>query len=273
MSRPKTLQNAGVLEAVEDTRVLDPLSEVTRRERKALLLVSLMALAISVGGLVPSEIQALGITLSQAERDSILVLISLSILYLLAGFWIYTLADLRSRDLAIALGRQKISPDLASEMSTVPERFKTIIDSKDFGNFTTDPEIKKFFSVIEELKLVDQIWTAGTFRVAFDYYLPVFVGLVAIAMSLFEARELMSARLIGYATTLVVTIIGTLQVIRKRKRMISSVKNLKSPWYMWRIKRGIKRLKELDPQSPKYDKLGKKLQGLAEKHISGPPLS
>ena len=78
-----------ILEAFLDPRVLDPLSEVTRRERKALLIASLIALAISLGGLIPTEIQALGVKLSPPERDSILLLIALSVIYLLGGFSIY----------------------------------------------------------------------------------------------------------------------------------------------------------------------------------------
>jgi hypothetical protein len=272
MTKTQTPQNAGILEAVADPRVLDPLSEVTRRERKALLLASLMAFAISVGGLVPNEIKALGITLSQTEREAMLVLVSLLILYLLAGFWVYSLADLRSRNLAIALGRQKISPDLAAEMSTAQERVRTIIGSKDFQHLTADPEIKRFFSISEELKLASRVRTVGTLRVAFDLYLPVLVGLAAVAVSLSEARGLMAACLIAFVTTFVVAGIAVVQGIRGRKRIISFIRNRRSRWYQWRLNRGMKRLKELDPQSAENAELRDKLKRLLEKSISNPPV-
>ena len=272
MMKTQTPKNAGILEAVADPRVLDPLSEVTRRERKVLLLASLMAFAISVGGLVPTEIEALGITLSQTQRDAMLVLVSLSILYLLAGFWIYSLADLRSRNVAIALGRQKISPDLAAEMSTARERVKTIISSKDFKHLTSDPEIKRYFSISDDLKIANRVRTVGTLRVAFDLYLPVLVGLASVAVSLSEARGLLAARLIALVTTFLVAGITVVQGICGRKRIISFIRNHRSKWNRWRLDRALKRLKELDPQSPQNAELRDKLKNLLKKSISSPPV-
>ena len=271
MTKTQTAQDSGILEAVSDPRVFDPLSEVTRRERKALLLASLVAFAISVGGLVPTEIQALGIKLPQAERDTILILVSLSILYLLAGFLIYSLTDLRSRNLAIALGSHKISSDLAAEMSTAPERIRALIGSEDIKHLTAHPEFKRFSSISEEIKLASRIRIYGTLRVVFDLYVPVLVGLVAATVSLYEARGLRAARIIAFVIVFLVASVAVVQGIRKRNQMISLLKKLRSRWYQWRLNRRQKRLKKLDLQSTEYAKLRDKLKRLLEKSISRPP--
>lgn len=77
-----------------EREIIDPLSEVTRRERRLLLIVDVVLLAIVLGNLVPTQVQALGISVSKAERGSLLLLLMSVDLYLLVAFWIYGRADL-----------------------------------------------------------------------------------------------------------------------------------------------------------------------------------
>lgn len=72
----------------------DPLSEVTRRERKALLGTSVLAVALVKAGLLPTEITALGVTLAASDQKALLVLLGFVILYFLGAFLLYGGSDL-----------------------------------------------------------------------------------------------------------------------------------------------------------------------------------
>jgi hypothetical protein len=78
---------------VTDVPLSDPLSEVTRRERRLLLAVSVIGLFVSYSGIVPTKVDALGIELSSTDQRSFLTLLALVIVYLLIAFVIYGFAD------------------------------------------------------------------------------------------------------------------------------------------------------------------------------------
>jgi hypothetical protein len=255
------------LEAFLDPRVLDPLSEVTRRERKALLIVSLIALAITFGGLVPTEIQALGVKLSPPERDSILLLIALSVIYLLGGFSIYAWADWRSRSLAIALGRYRIPLDIDSKAASGQQRFNAIIEAKDYERLTSDPEIRRLFSISEDMRLVQRARVTGTWRAVFDLVVPILVGLAALGSSLYSARGLLSARIIGFVSAGLLALFILLGLWQVRKRITSFIKHQRNQWYKWRSDRISKRYRALEPTSARYAKLYKKDRKLFHKRL------
>jgi hypothetical protein len=73
--------------------VRDPLSDVTRKERRLLLGVSLIGFALVYGRLIPDKISALGIEINPSNQKSLLLLILLVTLYFFAAFIIYALAD------------------------------------------------------------------------------------------------------------------------------------------------------------------------------------
>ncbi len=77
----------------KDLVAYDPLSETTRRERKALLGLSIMAIALVKVPLVPEKIGALGIELTLSNQQNFLVIYSLVLFYFLSAFFIYALTD------------------------------------------------------------------------------------------------------------------------------------------------------------------------------------
>jgi len=77
----------------EVVRVTDPLSAHTRSLRKLLLISSVVAAAVAKAGLVPTQISALGLQFSQADRGSILWLIGAVVLFALVSFLVVALAD------------------------------------------------------------------------------------------------------------------------------------------------------------------------------------
>ncbi|HVF60811.1 MAG TPA: hypothetical protein VNJ70_13470 [Thermoanaerobaculia bacterium] len=78
---------------VEKLRVSDPLSEVTRRERKALLAVSAVGVAIVRTHLLPTKIVALGVDFSSTNQNALLNILALIIGYFVLAFLIYASSD------------------------------------------------------------------------------------------------------------------------------------------------------------------------------------
>jgi hypothetical protein len=67
----------------------DPLSDVTRKERRLLLGMSVIGIAVVKTGLLPEKISALGIDFSETNQKSLLIVFSLVTIYFLAAFMIY----------------------------------------------------------------------------------------------------------------------------------------------------------------------------------------
>jgi uncharacterized membrane protein len=79
-----------------DALLGDPLSSVTRRERRLLLGVSIFSIAMVKTGLVPSKISALGIEFANTDQRSILCIMALIGFYFLFAFLIYAASDFLS---------------------------------------------------------------------------------------------------------------------------------------------------------------------------------
>lgn len=71
----------------------DPLGEITRKERRNLLIAGTVGVLVAKAGLVPSKISALGIDLSAPAQDAFVMLVGLVIVYFLCAFIIYGVSD------------------------------------------------------------------------------------------------------------------------------------------------------------------------------------
>jgi hypothetical protein len=71
----------------------DPLQEITRKERKALLWVSTLGIIIAHTGLVPTQITALGLVFTAKKQTAWYVILSLINLYFLISFSLYCAVD------------------------------------------------------------------------------------------------------------------------------------------------------------------------------------
>jgi hypothetical protein len=77
----------------EELRLRDPLNEVTRKERRFLLGLSLISILVAKTGLMPTKISALGIECTRADQNTILWVMILLVLYTLVAFVIYGIPD------------------------------------------------------------------------------------------------------------------------------------------------------------------------------------
>lgn len=76
-----------------DLVAYDPLSEVTRRERKALLGVAVVGIALAEVPLVPTKLSALGLEFSTMNQRAFLALYAVVVTYFLIGFFVYAFTD------------------------------------------------------------------------------------------------------------------------------------------------------------------------------------
>ena len=74
-------------------KIIDPLSEVTRKERRALLGVSALGMAMSATGLIPTKISALGIEFPPTEQASFVWAITGVVFFYLIAFIVYAWSD------------------------------------------------------------------------------------------------------------------------------------------------------------------------------------
>src|SRR5687767_6983866 len=99
-------------------RVRDPLSEVTRKERRALLAAALLGVAISQTGLLPTEISALGVTFGSTDQKALLIVLATVTGYFLLAFVIYAASDFVAWRLAL---RQSLREAILKRRPVDPE--------------------------------------------------------------------------------------------------------------------------------------------------------
>lgn len=71
----------------------DPLKEVTRKERRALLAVSIAALIVAKTGILPGKIESFGIELPATDKPTVLLIFAGVVAYLLIAFIVYAVSD------------------------------------------------------------------------------------------------------------------------------------------------------------------------------------
>ncbi|MGZ8379048.1 MAG: hypothetical protein ACXW0Z_17615 [Gemmatirosa sp.] len=99
-------------------RLADPLTAVTRAERKALLGTSAIGLVVVWTGLVPSKISALGVDFSATDQRALLRALAAIIGYFLVAFLSYSANDIvawRTAFYDAAVGIIKEGPRLTEE--------------------------------------------------------------------------------------------------------------------------------------------------------------
>jgi hypothetical protein len=74
----------------------DPLSQVTRNERRMLLAISVLSIFIARTGLVPTKISALGIDLEKTDQQAFLLVMALVVAYFVIAFVLYGMTDFLS---------------------------------------------------------------------------------------------------------------------------------------------------------------------------------
>jgi hypothetical protein len=174
-------QKPTLLDAVDDPTVTDPLTEVTRRERKGLLTASGVGLVLSAGGLVPQQIEAVGLTITPQEQ-SLLYIIGGIIGYFLVAFSVYAWADLKRRETRALLLRERVRPVVDEAMTAYKKTDAQLKRGKpsDVEGVLKDPTFLRVAALSEHAKFSQRVQRVAAIRIIVDIYLPVVVGVTSM---------------------------------------------------------------------------------------------
>lgn len=166
-------------EKSEDPLIIikDQLSEVTRKERKFLLLFSVIAFIVIRLGIIPTKINALGIEFTLTNQNNLFLILALILAYFLFAFIIYSFSDYL---------KWKIEAKKSSEslFNYKPLDLSGKINSRkiDSEYKILDTAIKEF----EEYHLIYYFKSRVTFRTRrfFDYIIPILIGILVLIETL-----------------------------------------------------------------------------------------
>jgi hypothetical protein len=80
-------------ENFQDILLSDPLGDATRKERRSLLIISIIGITITKTGLVPSKISAIGIEFAETDKQTLLAILAIVTFYFLIAFLVYAISD------------------------------------------------------------------------------------------------------------------------------------------------------------------------------------
>lgn len=198
------------LDSVEEPSVTDPLSEVTRRDRKALLAACIVGLSISAGGLVPERIETFGITVSAQQEDSLLYILAGVICYFLLAFGVYAWADLKHRDAVAAKHRERLRP-VIQEATAASRRTQEQLkkrEDKEVQDTLNDPNFMRLAGLSDQMKLAQRVNRVGTIRILVDVYFPMVAGITAAVVVWSSTTRFPGWSIVGGGTLVAATASG-----------------------------------------------------------------
>lgn len=256
------MEKSPFVDSVRDPTVVDPLSPVSRHERKALLAASLLAIALTTGGLTPKRIPVLDIELSSAETVNLYFLLTGVLLYYITGFYIYGQADLRRRSAIMSADRV---PAIA-EASALLEKYK----DKQVPTAADLAALEGLARVSEQARLASRVSRAGKVRVAFDFYLPLIVGLVSVSLVLAETWSHPWARIVTGVVASLSVLLVTYLLWRERKRLVHFAAVRRHRIRHWQFNRLAARFKVTPSGTPEHAALAERLKRALAESLKGP---
>lgn len=243
---------------------VDPLSDVTRRERKNLLLVSFISLAVTLGNLVPQEITALGIKVSPSEQRNLFLLLASAVLYLMGAFIFYGHAEFQrwQANLSTVLRlRRAAGEEIRKSLS---EQSKSKSDARSSKFFAPDQMDRLMIAAqaADDLKQSDRFIGAARRRLWFEYSVPLLTGVWALILLLQDSTGIDFLRGPAdfavanplWASMLVLLALVSSALVLGRKQIGAAKRRLKR----FRDKWEHKRLMRLSSKYQKYPEGSKK---------------
>ena len=173
--------------SLKELLVQDPLSQVTRRNRRWLLSISLVGAIMGLTDLVPTKIPSLGLLFSDADRGALLFIVAILIVYLAVAFLAYGLTDFLAwwRQIASAAIRESVA-EFADDLHGLPREddFPTLEAQYEFK---FGQELQKRFGKLDQF-----IKPTSIFRACLDFALPIIVALVAFVLVLIRAIDIIT---------------------------------------------------------------------------------
>lgn len=167
-------------------RVADPLSAHARSVRKSLLISSVIAIAVARTGLIPTQISALGLQFSQADRGSMLWLIGAVVGFLLLSFVVAAAADFAAWRMSIfaksweeeADGYENLRKSILEEKRLTKEDREALQEQeRHMGAMWRNAGHLDRYSFMQKL-----VGTISWARVAVEFVAPVLSGISAMVL-------------------------------------------------------------------------------------------
>ena len=164
-----------------EVRLKDPLSDVTRRERRSLLAASVVGVTMVKTGLVPEKISALGVELSKVNQRSLLIVLASMTLYFLIAFILYASSDFLAWRLSLfeSLGQIYVKRRKWITVKEAATDEDTLMDE-----FYRENKLRYFFLLSHPISLL---------RAVLDFLVPVVFGVYAVLI-LWAARVPVGAK-------------------------------------------------------------------------------
>lgn len=158
-------------ETVGEVRLRDPLSDVTRQERKYLLGISFIAITIVKAGIIPTKVPALGVEFGKTDQQSLLWAVGLITAYFLIAFVVYASSDFLVWRLAFRCAFRK----------HVQERLETS-QKKDPTYSAVKNHEKWFFSRWFNKIILIFSRPVSFVRALFEFLFPILIGVYTIIL-------------------------------------------------------------------------------------------
>ncbi len=155
----------------EQSLLRDALSDVTRKERRSLLGISLFGITLSIGGMVPSKIPSLGIVFRLADQRTLLIIVAFIVFYFIVAFIIYAASDYLSWKLEI---KSWAIEKVISESEEVYRNYS--------HPGTTDEEAERDIGKLHKKNRIyfRKVAPISIFRALFDFGFPIVFGAFAL---------------------------------------------------------------------------------------------
>lgn len=167
----------------------DPLSEVTRKERRTLLGVATTGIVVVLMGLEPKGISAFGITFDVVQYKRLLLVSGVVVLYFLIVFITYAASDFIASGLATFPTLRKKQMDDFQNEKVLEEKQKELPsgaqdDRKVLAAISeeveTDERAEAYSKLTYRYHRPSQV--ISSIRMVVDFVLPALVGIVAIVL-------------------------------------------------------------------------------------------
>jgi hypothetical protein len=258
-----------VLDSAAEPSTTDPLSEVTRRDRKALLAACIVGLAISAGGLVPERIETFGITVSAQQEDSLLYLLAGVICYFLLAFGVYAWADLKHRAAVAAKHRERLRPVIQGA-ADISRRARERLQGKppeEMEDALSDPAFQQFAALSDQIKLSNRVHRVGAIRILVDVYFPLVAGATASVVVWSSTRGFPGWRAVIFGSIATGVVTGVFLSWWKRRAVLRWWRRQRQKVRRKRQKRLIKRAEALPEGDPRRADLLARAKDLLMKNI------
>lgn len=116
-----------------EIRVRDPLSAVSRKERRSLLGISTIGITMVKTGLIPEKIATFGVEFNKTDQKSLLFVVAFIVVYFLISFVIYAWSDFVSWRIAVNSARQRWLTATAESEGTKETRESNELSDKIFN--------------------------------------------------------------------------------------------------------------------------------------------